>query len=138
VTLVRPEQPLNAQDPILLTLFPIMTLVRLEQPLNAPVVLALRDMNPSLMSVTLLGIVRVVRLVQPANAQKPMLATLFGIVTPKFLWNNIRYAILAIFIVAAIITPSPDPWTMCIYAVPMLLLYLLGVGVSWWVRRSRG
>ena len=59
-----------------------MTLVRLEQPLNAPVVLALRDMNPSLMSVTLLGIVRVVRLVQPANAQKPMLATLFGIVTP--------------------------------------------------------
>jgi len=64
--------------------------------------------------------------------------SLFGIVTPKFLWNNIRYAILAIFIVAAIITPSPDPWTMCIYAVPMLLLYLLGVGVSWWVRRSRG
>lgn len=63
--------------------------------------------------------------------------SLFGIVTPKFLWNNIRYAILAIFVVAAIITPSPDPWTMCIYAIPMLALYVLGIGVSWWVKRGR-
>ena len=62
---------------------------------------------------------------------------LFGIVSPRFLWNNIRYAILAIFIVAAIITPSPDPWTMCIYAVPMLALYMIGIGVAWWVHPSR-
>lgn len=62
---------------------------------------------------------------------------LFGIVSPKFLWNNIRYAILAVFIVAAIITPSPDPWTMCIYAIPMLTLYLIGIGVAWWVHPSR-
>ena len=63
--------------------------------------------------------------------------SLFGIVTPKFLWNNIRYAILAIFIVAAIITPSPDPWTMCIYAIPMLCLYMIGIGVSWYFHPSR-
>jgi sec-independent protein translocase protein TatC len=62
---------------------------------------------------------------------------LFGIVSPRFLWNNIRYAILAVFIVAAIITPSPDPWTMCIYAIPMLALYLIGIGVAWWVHPSR-
>ena len=62
---------------------------------------------------------------------------LFGIVSPKFLWQNIRYAILAIFLVAAIITPSPDPWTMCIYAIPMLTLYLIGIGVAWWVHPSR-
>ena len=62
---------------------------------------------------------------------------LFGIVSPKFLWSNIRYAILAVFIVAAIITPSPDPWTMCIYAIPMLSLYLIGIGVAWWVHPSR-
>jgi sec-independent protein translocase protein TatC len=62
---------------------------------------------------------------------------LFGIVSPSFLWKNIRYAILAVFLVAAIITPSPDPWTMCIYAVPMLLLYLVGIGVAWWVHPSR-
>lgn len=63
--------------------------------------------------------------------------SIFGIVSPKFLWNNIRYAILAIFLVAAIITPSPDPWTMCIYAVPMLALYMVGIGVSWYFHPSR-
>jgi sec-independent protein translocase protein TatC len=62
---------------------------------------------------------------------------LFGIVSPRFLWKNIRYAILAVFIVAAVICPSPDPWTMCIYAVPMLGLYLIGIGVAWWVHPSR-
>jgi len=62
---------------------------------------------------------------------------LFGIVSPKFLWKNIRYAILAVFFVAAVICPSPDPWTMCIYALPMLALYLVGIAVAWWVHPSR-
>jgi len=62
---------------------------------------------------------------------------LFGIVSPRFLWKNIRYAILIVFIVAAFICPSPDPWTMCIYAVPMLTLYLIGIAVAWWVHPSR-
>src|ERR1035441_9022265 len=62
---------------------------------------------------------------------------LFGIVSPRFLWKNMRYAILAVFVVAAIICPSPDPWTMCIYAIPMLGLYLIGIGVAWWVHPSR-
>jgi sec-independent protein translocase protein TatC len=62
---------------------------------------------------------------------------LFGIVSPRFLWKNIRYAILAVFLVAAIICPSPDPGTMCIYAVPMLALYIVGIGVAWWVHPSR-
>jgi sec-independent protein translocase protein TatC len=62
---------------------------------------------------------------------------MFGIVSPRFLWKNIRYAILAVFFVAAIICPSPDIWTMCIYAVPMLSLYLIGIGVAWWVHPSR-
>jgi sec-independent protein translocase protein TatC len=62
---------------------------------------------------------------------------LFGIVSPRFLWKNIRYAILAVFIVAAIICPSPDVWTMCIYAVPMLVLYLVGILVAWWVYPAR-
>ena len=62
---------------------------------------------------------------------------MFGIVSPSLLWKNIRYAILAVFIVAAVICPSPDPWTMCIYAVPMLALYLVGIAVAWWVHPSR-
>ena len=62
---------------------------------------------------------------------------MFGIVTPRVLWNNIRYAILGVFLVAAIICPSPDIWTVCIYAVPMLGLYLVGIAVAWWVHPSR-
>jgi len=62
---------------------------------------------------------------------------LFGIVSPKFLWKNIRYAILAVFVVAAFICPSPEPWTMCLYAIPMLSLYLIGIAVAWWVHPSR-
>ncbi|MBV8113701.1 MAG: twin-arginine translocase subunit TatC [Silvibacterium sp.] len=67
--------------------------------------------------------------------------SMFGIVSPKFLWKNIRYAILIIFIIAAIITPTPDVLTMCVFAAPMLCLYLLSIGVSYLVhpatRRKR-
>jgi sec-independent protein translocase protein TatC len=62
---------------------------------------------------------------------------LFGIVSPRFLWKNIRYAILAVFLVAAIICPSPDIWTVCIYAIPMMVLYLVGIAVAWWVHPAR-
>jgi len=62
---------------------------------------------------------------------------LFGIVSPSFLWRNIRYAILIVFVIAAIICPSPDPWTMCIYAIPMLALYVAGIGIAWYVHPSR-
>ena len=41
-----------------------------------------------------------------------MFLSLFGIVSPRFLWKNVRYAILIIFIIAAIITPTPDVLTM--------------------------
>jgi sec-independent protein translocase protein TatC len=62
---------------------------------------------------------------------------MFGIVSPRFLWTNIRYAILIVFIVAACICPSPDPWTMCLYAVPMLTLYVIGIAVAFWVHPDR-
>jgi sec-independent protein translocase protein TatC len=56
--------------------------------------------------------------------------TIFGIVTPQFLWKNIRYAILVIAIVAAIITPTPDATTMLIFMAPMVGLYFIGIAVS--------
>lgn len=63
--------------------------------------------------------------------------SLFGIVSPKFLWKHIRYAILIIFIIAAIITPTPDVLTMCVFATPMLTLYLISIGVSWFVHPAQ-
>ncbi|MFC5865435.1 twin-arginine translocase subunit TatC [Acidicapsa dinghuensis] len=62
---------------------------------------------------------------------------MFGIVSPKFLWKNFRYAILVIFIIVEIITPSPDITTQFAFAVPMLLLYIISIGVAWWVHPDR-
>jgi sec-independent protein translocase protein TatC len=63
--------------------------------------------------------------------------SLFGIVTPQFLWKNFRYAILIITIIAAIVTPTPDALTMLIFMAPMVLLYFAGIGVSWMVLRRK-
>ncbi|QNI38036.1 twin-arginine translocase subunit TatC [Edaphobacter albus] len=57
--------------------------------------------------------------------------SILGIVDAKFLIRHIRYAILVIFIIAAIICPLPDPVSMCLFAMPMLVLYMVGVGVAW-------
>jgi sec-independent protein translocase protein TatC len=56
--------------------------------------------------------------------------TLLRIVTPRFLLKHSRYAILAIVIVAAIVTPTPDAVTMTLVATPMILLYFVGVFAS--------
>ena len=53
------------------------------------------------------------------------------VITAPFLWRNIKYSILIIFIVAAVLTPSSDPWNMAVFAAPMLVLYMIGIGVAW-------
>ena len=58
---------------------------------------------------------------------------LMGIVSAGWMWHNIRYSILGIFIVAAIITPTPDVVNMCIFAAPMVGLYVLSIGIAWLV-----
>ena len=63
--------------------------------------------------------------------------SLFGIVDAKFLLKHFRYAVLAIFIVAAIICPTPDPIGMCLFATPMLVLYFLGVAAAYFVHPAR-
>ena len=63
--------------------------------------------------------------------------SVFGIVTPQWLWKNLRYAILIITVVAAIITPTPDATTMLVFMAPMVGLYFLGIGVSYVVFRKK-
>jgi sec-independent protein translocase protein TatC len=62
---------------------------------------------------------------------------LFGIVDAKFLAKNYRYAILAIFVVAAIICPMQDPLSMCLFASPMLALYIISIAIAYFVHPSR-
>jgi sec-independent protein translocase protein TatC len=53
--------------------------------------------------------------------------TLLRIVKPGFLVRHSRYAILIIFIIAAVVTPTPDVFNMMLFAVPMCLLFYVGV-----------
>lgn len=58
------------------------------------------------------------------------LLCLIGVVTPRFLMRHFRYAVIIIFFLAAVITPTPDIFNLCLFAVPTLGLYLLGVAAA--------
>ncbi|MBI4467300.1 MAG: twin-arginine translocase subunit TatC [Acidobacteria bacterium] len=63
-----------------------------------------------------------------------------GVVTPRFMIHYLRHAVLAIVVVAAVITPTTDAFTMAVFALPMIGLYLVGIGVSSlvsWRRQAR-
>jgi sec-independent protein translocase protein TatC len=53
--------------------------------------------------------------------------TLLRVVRPAFLVKHSRYAILSIFVIAAIVTPTPDAVNMLLFALPMCLLFYVGV-----------
>lgn len=53
--------------------------------------------------------------------------TLLRVVTPSFLLKHSRYAILVIFVLAAVVTPTPDAFNMMLFATPMCLLFYVGV-----------
>lgn len=63
--------------------------------------------------------------------------SLMGIVNARWMWNNLRYSILVIFIIAAIVTPTTDIMNMCLFAAPMVGLYLVSIGVAYIVHPSR-
>jgi sec-independent protein translocase protein TatC len=63
--------------------------------------------------------------------------SLFGIADGKFFLKQWRYAILIIFLVSAIICPLQDPFSMCLFASPMLALYIVGVGTAFIVHPDR-
>ena len=60
-----------------------------------------------------------------------------GVVTPAFLMRNFRWAVLLIFVAAALITPTPDVVNLCLFALPTIALYLLGVGAAALVGRKK-
>lgn len=63
--------------------------------------------------------------------------TLLRITTPGFLVRNARYAVLCIVIVAAIVTPTPDIVNLMLFAVPMIVLFFVGVFAGWVLTLSR-
>ncbi len=68
--------------------------------------------------------------------QIPTLAFFLGkmrLLTARMLWRNTKYAILVIFILSAVLTPSSDPWNQTVFATPMVVLYFLSIGIVWLV-----
>jgi sec-independent protein translocase protein TatC len=60
-----------------------------------------------------------------------------GLVTAGFLLRNFKYAILLIFIAAAVITPSGDMLTQTLFAAPMIGLYIISIAIAWIFGRRR-
>lgn len=72
----------------------------------------------------------------------PMIMALLGwlgVVSARQMLRFWRYAVVLCFIVAAIVTPTPDPLTQSLVGGPLLLLYAIGIGLAWFsARRRRG
>ena len=97
-------------------------------------------LQPMLTAVDYFNFVVIIVVGMGAVFQLPVLVaflSLFGLITPRFLWKNFRYAILLIFIVAAVVSPTPDALNLSFWAGPMILLYLGSIGVSWVFQRRR-
>jgi sec-independent protein translocase protein TatC len=62
-----------------------------------------------------------------------LILSLFGIVTPKFLLKQMRYAVLITAVVAAAIAPTPDLASLFMFWIPMVGLYIVSIGLSWLV-----
>jgi sec-independent protein translocase protein TatC len=60
-----------------------------------------------------------------------------GLVSPGLLLRIWRFAIIAIFIIAAILSPTTDVPNLLVFAAPMLILYFLSVGIAWMFHRKR-
>jgi sec-independent protein translocase protein TatC len=62
---------------------------------------------------------------------------LMRVMTACWMWRNLRYSILVIFVVAGVITPTADILNMCLFAAPMIALYAISMGVAWLVNSTR-
>jgi sec-independent protein translocase protein TatC len=61
----------------------------------------------------------------------------FGVVSGKQLLGWWRYMVVVVFVVAAVVTPTPDPLTQTLVAVPLLVLYAVGVVLAFIFGRDR-
>jgi sec-independent protein translocase protein TatC len=64
------------------------------------------------------------------------LLSTIGLLTPPFMRHYRRHSIVVIFIVSSFITP-PDPVSMLVMAVPLIVLYEISIGISWFVNQGK-
>lgn len=98
------------------------------------------SLTPMITAVDYFSFVVLILVGMGAVFQLPVLVaflSIFGLVTPRFLWKHFRYAVLIIFILAAIISPTADAMNLTFWAAPMIVLYLVSIVVSWVFKRRR-
>ena len=61
----------------------------------------------------------------------------FGILTPAFMRHYRRHAIIVILIIAAVVTPTTDPFTMSVFSLPMIVLYEVSILIARVAQRKR-
>lgn len=66
-----------------------------------------------------------------------MIFVKLGLLGYETMANTRRYAIVAIFVLAAVLTPTPDIFTMCLMATPMLILYEICIWLAYFDRKKR-
>jgi sec-independent protein translocase protein TatC len=66
-----------------------------------------------------------------------LLLSIFGIVNPRFLWRQLRYAVLVTAVIAAAIVPTSDMVSILVVWIPLVGLYVLSIGLSWLVQIKR-
>jgi sec-independent protein translocase protein TatC len=76
--------------------------------------------------------------------EMPVLAaflSMFGLVSASFLWNKFKYAMVGIVVLAAVISPTGDAFNLMLWSAPMVLLYIISIGVAalfgWKRKKSR-
>jgi sec-independent protein translocase protein TatC len=62
---------------------------------------------------------------------------LMGVISAGWMWRNLRYGVLVIFVIAAIVTPTTDILNMCLFAAPMVVLYIASIFIAWLVSPKR-
>jgi sec-independent protein translocase protein TatC len=60
-----------------------------------------------------------------------------GLLTPRIMWRWWRHAVVVIAILAAVLTPTADAFNMIVFALPMLMLYFLSIGIVWFFGKAR-
>ncbi len=63
--------------------------------------------------------------------------SLFGLVSASFLWKKFKYSIVIIVTLAAVISPTGDAFNLMVWSAPMILLYIVSIGVAAIIGRHR-
>ncbi len=91
------------------------------------------QIEPSIRIIEYLKFITFLILVFGIVFELPLLSfflTKLGLITPQFLRTKRRYGIVAIFIAAAVLTPSPDVFNQLLLAIPLIVLYEISIWVS--------